>query len=129
MALDLLEQPPCPRCSGETKPCDDLDIGVAPDTRRCYVCGAVFLPRRAVIDGPAGHWWAYSERFGELLCKPMSKGDRDDEPPPHPDSLPGDEYVDQEWGESEVSAPATRVALVLLLGRDPRRDPILAAVS
>lgn len=120
--LDLLDAPPCPRCAGETASADEAAAVPGNSTyvpigaRWCYVCGHRFFPRRSVIAGPAGHWWAYSERFDELLCKPMSKGERDDEPPPHPDTLPGDE--DHEWGESEVCAAATRVALLLLLGRD-----------
>lgn len=124
--LDLLDSPPCPRCAGETASAEEAaavphnSTYVPGHSRWCYVCGAVFLARRSVIDGPAGHWWAYSERFDALLCKPQSKDERLDEPPPHPDTLPGDQYADHEWGESEVCAPATRIALLLLLGRDPR---------
>lgn len=123
--LGLLNAPPCPRCAGETASADEA-AALAGNTlyaparsRLCYVCGARFFPRRSVIDGPAGHWWAYSERFSGLLCKPQSKNERLDEPPPHPDTLAGDTFADHEWGESEVCADATRVALLLLLGRDP----------
>lgn len=121
---DVLDSPPCPRCSGETCPADEAPGGAAVFTlaaalRYCYSCGATFLPRRAVIAGPAGHWWAYSESFGVLFCKPMSRGERDHEPPPHPDTFAGDEWADHEWGESEVAPPATVRALLLLLGRDP----------
>lgn len=129
--IELLDAPPCPRCAGETASADETAAlphqpGKSPyvpvGARWCYCCGAVFFPRRSVIDGPAGHWWAYSQRFDELLCKPQSKDESHDEPPPHPDTLPGDEYADLEWGESEVCAPATRVALLLLLGRDAQLE-------
>lgn len=124
---DLLDSPPCPRCAGETCPADEAPERFAPEgppalavgVRWCYVCAALFTPRRAVIAGPAGHWWAYSERFGVLFCKPQSRGESNEEPPPHPDALPGDTFADQEWGESEVIPPATVHALLLLVGRDP----------
>lgn len=123
----LLESPPCARCAGETCAVTDAPAGAvelhgrAPfhGERYCYCCGATGVAALAVVAGPAGHWWAYSERFGVLLCKPQSKGETD--PPAHPDTLAGDEYADREWGESEVIPPATVRALVLLTGRDPDR--------
>lgn len=66
-----------------------------------------------IISGPAGHFWALSERYsGALLCLPMS-AEREQEEPAHPDALSSEELEQAGWYEasSEAGEPELHEAM------------------
>lgn len=127
---DVLDVPPCPTCAAETvsavtvatarsrrgallyEGVSEVPLGF----RYCGSCGLTFDPRLAVVDGPAGHWYAYDERHGELVALPQMRDET--AAPVHPNLLAETDLG--EWLSPEVLAPAARCALLFLLGRDFR---------